>query len=273
MDAIILTGDHHTNSTVGLCPPGFELDDGGTYQLNKTQRWLWSYWKECWEEIAAFTTNAEKRTWIINGDAVDADNKGRSSQFVTNNKGTIQRMAVTALEPGLERVDRVYFVRGTDAHTGMNGEMEESLAQDIDITVKNGEVASWYHLRGIMCGMRLDVAHHTSMGSLAWTDKNAANKIAADAIMQYTLVDQKYPHLIVRSHVHRHADSYDNYPARAIILPAWQSMASYGAKLNPNRLSDVGMIAFLIDNGKIVGEKKIITKLHQIGRSVWTNQL
>lgn len=273
MEAIILTGDHHVNSTVGLCPPSFELDDGGTYQLNKTQRWMWAYWKECWEEAEEFTKGAKRSTWIVNGDALDFDHKGRSSQYVTNNKATVQRMAVEALEPGLEKVDRVYFIRGTDAHTGRDGEMEEQLAQDIDITVKNGEVASWYHLQGVICGMRVDVAHHTSMGGLAWTDKNAANKIAADAIMQYVLAGQKFPNLVVRSHVHRHADSHDNYPLRAMILPAWQSMTSYGAKLNPNRLSDIGMVVLLVEDGKIVGEKKMITKLAQTTRSVWTNQL
>jgi hypothetical protein len=273
MEAIILTGDHHVNSTVGLCPPSFELDDGGTYKLNKTQRWLWGYWNECWQEAEEFMKGAIRTTWIVNGDALDYDSKGRSSQYVTNNKATVQRMAVTAMEPGLIFVDRLYMIRGTDAHVGNNGEMEEALAQDIDITVKNGEVASWYHLQGVMCGMRVDVAHHTNMGGLAWTEKNAANKVAADAIMQYVLAEQKIPHLVVRSHVHRHADSYDNFPTRAVVLPAWQSMTAYGARLNPNRLSDVGMIVFLIDDGKIVAEKKMITKLHQIGRSVWTNQL
>ena len=273
MECIILTGDHHVNSTVGLCPPAFELDDGGTYQLNKTQRWLWGYWNECWQEVKSFAEGCERITWIVNGDALDYDAKGRSSQYITNNKATVLRMAVDAMQPGLEIADRLYVVRGTDAHTGRDGEMEEALAQDIDITVKNGKVSSWYHLQGVMAGMRVDVAHHTSMGGLAWTDKNAANKIAADAIMQYVLAGQKFPDLVIRSHVHRHADSHDNYPTRAIILPAWQSITAYGAKLNPNRLSDVGMIMFLIDNGKIVGEKKIITKLHQTGRSVWTNQL
>lgn len=279
MEAIILTGDHHVNSTVGLCPPGFELDDGGTYQLNKTQRWMWAYWKECWEEADKFITEAgisipiKRRTWIVNGDALDFDHKGRSSQYVTNNKATVQRMAITALEPGLVKVDRVYFIRGTDAHTGRDGEMEEQLAQDIDITVKNGEVASWYHLQGVMCGMRIDVAHHCSMGSMVWNEKNAANKVAVDAIMQYVLADQKYPHLVIRSHVHRHADSYDNYPLRSIILPAWQSMTAYGNRRNPNGLADIGMVVLLVDDGKIIDEKKMITKLAQNTRSVWTNQL
>lgn len=275
MIALILTGDHHVNSTVGLCPGSVTLDDGGTYTPNKTQRWLWGYWKECWQEARQFIQEAERSVWIMNGDLVDADHRGRSHQYITGNKSTINRIAIDAITPGLVLVDSVLVIRGTEAHVGKNAEMEETLANDIDIAVRNkeGNTASWYNYRGVLDGLRIDVAHHTSMGSLAWTEKNAANKVAADAIMQYTLSRNKLPNLVVRSHVHRTADSWDNYPTRAIILPAWQSMTSYGAKLNPNRLSDVGMVIFLIEDGKIVAEKKMIENLHQVTRTLWTNQL
>jgi hypothetical protein len=260
---------------VGLCPGSVTLDNKGTYTPNKTQRWLWSYWRECWQEAGQYTQDAEEVIWIMNGDLVDADHKNRSYQYVTGNKATIQSMAIDVIAPGLEIANKVLVIRGTEAHTGTNGEMEELLAKDIANAVvdNDGKTASWYNYRGVLDGLRIDVAHHTSMGGLAWTEKNAANKVAADAIMQYTLVGNKIPNLVVRSHVHRTADSYDNYPTRAVILPAWQSMTSYGARLNPNRLSDVGMVMLMIDDGKIVGEKKMIEKLHQVTRTLWTNQL
>ena len=280
MIALILTGDHHVNSTVGLCPGSVTLDDAGTYTPNRTQRWLWRYWRECWQEARQFIQDAERSVWIMNGDLVDADHKGRSHQYITGNKATITGMAADVIEPGLEVVDKVLIIRGTEAHTGTNGEMEEGLAKNIVkdnktevVTNEEAKTLSWYNYRGVLGGLRIDVAHHTSMGSLAWTEKNAANKVAADVVMQYTLAGNKMPNLAIRSHVHRTADSYDNYPTRAIILPAWQSMTSYGAKLNHNRLSDVGMVIFLIEDGKIVAEKKMIENLHQVTRTLWTNQL
>ena len=275
MIALILTGDHHTNSTVGLCPAHVTLDDGGTYTPNKTQRWLWSYWNDCWEEVKSFTQEADRVTWIINGDMVDKDHKGRSYQYITGNSATITNMAIDVLTPGLEVADQVLVIRGTDAHVGKDASMEEAVADDIDTVIRNKETktASWYHYRGVLGGLRIDISHHTNMGTLPWTSANAANKVAADAFMNYNLLGQKIPGLVVRSHVHKHADSYDNYPVRAVILPAWQSMTSYGARLNPNRISDIGMIIFLIDNGIIVKEKKMIEKLSQTGRNVWTNQL
>lgn len=273
--SVTIVSDLHVNSTVGLCPRSVNLDDGGTYRPNKTQRWMWNYWLDCWEQTKEFVQGVDVKILLVNGDAVDADHKGRSSQYITKNTSTILKMAVQVLEPGLSLVDKILFIRGTPAHTGKDAEMEEILADDITIAVRDEETgsASWWNYRGMIENMTVDFAHHTSMGTLAWTDKNAANKIAADAIMQYTLAGQRYPQLIVRSHVHRHADSHDNYPARAVITPAWQSMTGYGAKLNPNRLSDIGMITFLIDNNGIYNEKKLITKLSQNTRSVWTNRL
>jgi len=275
MKALILTGDHHTNSTVGLCPARVTLDDGGTYSPNKTQRWMWAFWNECWKEAALFTKSAESVTWIINGDMVDKDHKHRSYQYITGNPATIANMTIDTLAPGLEVADQVLVIRGTEAHVGTNGDMEEMVADDIDTTIRNKETgtASWYHYRGVFDGLRIDVSHHTSMGTLPWTSANAANKLAADAFMNYSLLGQKPPGLLVRSHVHKHADSHDNYPVRAVVLPAWQTMTSYGAKLNPNRISDIGMIIFLIDNGSIVKERKLIEKLSQTVKNVWTNQL
>lgn len=275
MQALILTGDHHANSTVGLCPGSITLDDEGTYTPNKTQRWLWRYWRECWQEAKAFTAQAERRIWIMNGDLVDTNRKDRSSQYITNNKATALKIALDVIAPGLDVVDTAMVIRGTDAHVGQNAWMEENIANDITgvkVITKDDKVSSWYHYRGVLDGLRLDVAHHTSMGTLPWTEKNAANKLAADAVIQYTLAGNKPPDLLVRSHVHKTADSYDNYPTRAVILPAWQSMTNYGTRLNPNRLSDIGMIIFLVENGKIVGEKKMIEKLSQ-PRNLWTNTL
>ena len=42
---VVFLGDTHCGSTVGLCPEeGLELDDGGWYQPNKAQHWLWANW-------------------------------------------------------------------------------------------------------------------------------------------------------------------------------------------------------------------------------------
>ena len=114
MEALILTGDHHTNSTVGLCTSRVTLDDGGTYSPNKTQRWMWAFWNECWQEAKAFTEEASRVTWIINGDMVDKDNKQRSYQYITGNPATIANMTIDTLAPGLEIADQVLVIRGSD---------------------------------------------------------------------------------------------------------------------------------------------------------------
>ena len=43
-----ITSDLHAGSTVAICPPRVQLDDGGEYHASKAQRWLWERWKDFW---------------------------------------------------------------------------------------------------------------------------------------------------------------------------------------------------------------------------------
>ena len=42
---VACVGDLHAGSTLGLCPlDGVEVDDGGRYSPNASQRQLWAWW-------------------------------------------------------------------------------------------------------------------------------------------------------------------------------------------------------------------------------------
>ena len=73
---VVCVGDTHCGSTVGLCPPeGLELDDGGLYEPNKSQHWLWNNWVEAWAAIKSVKRKNKKAKLhlILNGDLVDGD--------------------------------------------------------------------------------------------------------------------------------------------------------------------------------------------------------
>ena len=73
---VVCVGDTHCGSTVGLCPPeGLELDDGGMYEPNKAQRWLWDNWEQAWAEIKSIKRKNKKAKLhlIFNGDLIDGD--------------------------------------------------------------------------------------------------------------------------------------------------------------------------------------------------------
>jgi hypothetical protein len=60
------------------------------------------------------------------------------------------------------------------------------------------------------------------MGGMPRTERNAANHLAADLIMQYARRKEPLPDFAFRGHVHRVADSSYNYPVRALIGACWQ---------------------------------------------------
>lgn len=40
---VLVIGDLHCGSTVGLCPPGMGTFDGSTHGLNPIQEWIWEH--------------------------------------------------------------------------------------------------------------------------------------------------------------------------------------------------------------------------------------
>jgi len=249
--AVIITSDHHIGSSVALCPPRVELDDGGSYHPSDTQRWLWNGWLK-FIEWAKDVSQGYKPIAVFNGDLGELDTKKRSNQMVSMNKATILNMITEALEPMAQYADQMYFIRGTPAHVGKSSWLEE-VAADYDNTVCHAKsIRSHYQVRKSFDGVRVDIAHHGSMGNTFWTEKNSTNKAASEAMAEYAFkMEQKIPHLLIRGHNHRWSDSYDNYSTRAIYLPCWSGGTEYLHRLGKyNGVANVGGIVVLCDRGE-----------------------
>ena len=247
--SVIFTSDQHINSTVGLSLPAIELDDGWFYRSSRTQSWLWECWQDFWEQAGKLPG---RRVGIFNGDLGELDTKRRSNQLITVNKATILRHVLTVLEPALAVLDAVIIIRGTTAHVGKASWLEEAIANDLDLTIRPDGMGSWYHFRGSASGVRLDVAHHASMGGLPWTEKDAAGKVAKVIAWRYAVdLKQPLPHVAVRSHNHRYADSGRNYETFAVCLPAWTAITEYGYRLGKeNSIADIGGAWIVCEDGK-----------------------
>lgn len=270
--AFIAVSDTHINSTVGLCKPNVNLDDGGTYHLNTTQSWLWHNFKEFCQEVASI--QADRKIVYFGGDVSELDTKRRSVQLITANKATIEKMISNTLEPLYELGDSVIVIRGTQAHVGKGAWIEESFASDLDHVIKDPEhkTSSWYHMRCVIEGVRLDLAHHASLSSLPWGKGNAANNLAKKITWNY-LVDMKQPvpHLTIRAHNHRKAES-SSFETFVQFLPAWTSATEYAYRTgHENTLADIGGIIFLLDNHNWQ-KKEIIFKPVE-SRRVWAMKI
>lgn len=60
------------------------------------------------------------------------------------------------------------------------------------------------------------------MGTAQRTERNAANQLSADLIMQYARWKEAIPDFAFRGHVHRVSDSSINFPIRSVIGGCWQ---------------------------------------------------
>jgi hypothetical protein len=250
--AVIVVSDLHINSTVALSKPTVNLDDGGTYRASRIQRELWDSWLD-YVEKAKNLTKGYQRIVVFNGDVGELDTKRRSYQLTTINKATIIRAAIDTTEPLLEIADEILVIRGTPAHSGKGSWLEETIANDLDhvITPLDGSASSHYHARIVIAGVRFDFAHHGRMGNVRQTYKNAANRLTGDTIDKYRDNEWAIPNVIVRSHVHRRADSGRNYPALGLFTPSWQMITEFGYRIGAeNDLSDIGGDVFLCDGGE-----------------------
>lgn len=265
--AVIIVGDLHINSKVALSPPSVQLDEGDSHRASPGQRWLWRSWLDFWDQVEEDTKGYE-RIVVINGDIGELDTKRRSYQIITPNKADIIDMVLTTIEPAIQLADKVYIIRGTQAHTGKSAWLEEAIAKDLDNAVHDGS-ASWWHLRAVASGVRHDIAHHASMGGLPWTEKNAANKIATIIEYRYMVsMEQKPPHITLRSHNHRWNDSGDNFKTRAICLPCWCMPTEYVYRIGKeNQLADIGGVVVLCEDGEY--EVKKYKYIPPEGRRVW----
>jgi len=255
---LICVSDLHINSSVAICPPVVNLDDGGTYHASRGQRWLW----ECWKEFSlAVKTLSGRKVLLLCGDLGELDVKRRSNQLITVNKATILNIVLDTLAPLVDAVDSLIVIRGTMAHTGKSQWLEEAIARQYDHAVhdKACDNASWYHFRGEIGGVKVDAAHHVSMGGLPWTAPNAANKLAFRVMSAYSMdYKQAPPDYAYRAHNHRYADSGNNYECKAIILPCWSLITEFGYRVGRELdLADIGGVI----NGELIRYKPRIGRI------------
>ena len=246
---LAISSDQHTNSTVGLCPPSIELDDGGFYRPRGQQRQLWRHWLQYIERVKEVRDrHGGKLIAIFNGDTTDGDHH-KTRQIITRNRSTMVRIASNSLLPLVSESDLVMFTRGTAAHVGNSGEIEEEIAHDLGGWTNNTASYSHERLFFTINGVTLDIAHHAGMGGLPWTYKNAANKVASKSLIRSAEYKTKMPDLVIRSHNHRWADSYDNYPVRAVCVAGWQLRTEFISRIDADAIANIGAIIVTIYPG------------------------
>lgn len=253
---LAVVSDLHAGSTVALCPPEIALDDGGAYQSSPAQRWLWGHWLAFWDAVDAERKAHGAALYVaVNGDITDGDHHG-TTQILSGNP-TAQAAVVNAQMqvPLALKPDRMWFVRGTEAHVGKSAAFEERVAlglkkdgRPVVPCVETGTASHW-HARLDIYGVRVDLAHHGRVGQRPWTKPNVTMNMAAEIFYEHARHGIPHPHLAVRSHMHQFVDTGAAHPVRAIQTPAWQLPTAFIHRIAPGALADIGGLIITIFPG------------------------
>ena len=115
---IAAVGDTHCGSTVGLCPPIYELNGQGHREANTIQKWLWRSWIDYWHRIDALVEQHNADLWVVlNGDIVEGVHHG-TTQVVSLRVDDMMNIALSVLEPRVRKAKHLFVTKGTEAHVG-----------------------------------------------------------------------------------------------------------------------------------------------------------
>lgn len=254
---VVVTGDWHVNDTVGLCPPVFKREKESNHRPGRAVRALWRAWIEFWEIIAAKKEATGATVYAVaNGDLGDI-NKHDKTQLISGSEMEILDAMIDVAQPMTQVADHVFIVRGTAAHSGGCGKLEELLARDTLNAVKceDEKTASWWVLRAMFGGVRFDVTHHSPTASRRpWTRNAAAGRVGAIVAGRYVRngLAREIPRFAVYSHVHYHGYGSE-MGVEGRFIPPWKLVGGFGHRLgSAAHVEKVGGWWVLCEEGRVI---------------------
>lgn len=270
---LAITSDLHAGSTVALCPPEIDLDDGGAYKASRVQQWMWQSWADFWAKVQTVRREADADLYtLFNGDLVDGNHHG-TTQILSGNPNAQAAVVNACIQVPLSlKPEKIWVIRGTDAHVGQSACSEERIADGLRrdkrpiVTETYTKSASHWHARAEIHGWRFDFAHHGRVGTRPWTKPNVVINLAAEIFIEHAIEDfdanrePTAPHIAIRSHMHQFVDTGNAHRTRVIQTPAWQLATSFINRIAPGKLGEVGGIIVTIEPDRCPDVRPVIYK-------------
>jgi hypothetical protein len=223
---IVVVSDTHFGCQLAVCPEIVNLDGGGIYRASKYQKKLLGYWNYFWDEFVPSVIASEPFIFVHNGDVID----GVHHQSVTQISHNITDQVIIAIEmlkPIVKRAYRYYQIRGTEAHSGKSGQVEEGIAKSLGAIPDETGNASRYDLWLEFGNNKIltHFTHHIGTTNSAAYESTAVHKELIEAYTEAGRWGLKPPDLVIRSHRHRFYEvSVPSLKTNAIsvVTPAWQ---------------------------------------------------
>jgi len=249
---IIVTcvADTHPNSMAGLAPhSGLDLDGGGHYKPSVLQTWQYDKWLDFWNFTEGLMAKYDADLWVFDvGDGAD-DNKHSHYGLISVNQTDIINLGVAVRARPRELATEYIMFRGTEAHSGGYGYLEEQIAQRIQASRNAAGAYSWWSGLIECAGVLFDVQHHPKNRSYQpWTAGSAAAR--ESSYLEHVYARRQFPDIAIRAHVHHLEDTGGTHSIRTIFLPAWQMLTPYGSSRGEKGYSPIGGLVFLCQDGE-----------------------
>jgi hypothetical protein len=260
---LVVNSDIQVGSTLSVCPPRWNLFEGGTYRASPAQMIMYRQWVASANAVKDLLTEGRVRkrlVLVLNGEPVDNDHHG-TAQLITRTPQEQIDMSITLLDEWLQIVDYapkrgdcIYLVRGTSAHE--QGEVIEQIGRDIDGVIPYRKDSSplvkdgrYHHqkLRRTINGVLFDITHKGfGRGGRAWTRENGIRNALKSIYFDCLDTKQPIPEYVIRSHFHQYI--YDDYNGRlkrmwGCITPCWQLKTHFVNQVAGNdHLNTIGLV-------------------------------
>lgn len=227
MKRVLVLSDLHCGHVMGLTPP--------RYHQHEYQEKFWEWFRT---KVAVL---GKVDVLVVNGDAIDGKNTKAGGQHIYE-ASRIAQVDIAAECLSLVKAKRIYIVRGTEYHTGVEEDFENILSQQIGT-----DGVAYDALPINIGGLDFHFKHHTGNSSVPWTRGAAAVRSHVWQILERSLSGQKTPpDVSVRSHVHYFVQTRSSL-GTVLTTPALQLSSSYGVR-RCDGIHDVGFVYFDIEN-------------------------
>lgn len=210
---VVLTGDMHAGSDVGLLSPDAQVETIDSKEMkwepavrqNSWQEWTWSIWEKARKEVKVLA-GKDDIVVIHNGDATQG-NKYKESLLYLNMLKQAD-LAYCNLLPWItmKNVKKLRLIGGTISHEGFEYQGLQALQNRITMNHKNFNSRTIQHglfTIGEGRGILTDVAHRgPGTGSRSWLEGNVARYYLRDQVFRHKLGGYRAPDLFIRNHFH-----------------------------------------------------------------------
>ncbi len=175
---------------------------------------------------------------MLGGDLVEGRHHTQSELWTTTYKQQ-RDAAVSLLQPLSNGAVLIYGLRGTSVHAGDEGEDDQTVSEALGARCAN------YVWRLTIAGKRLFWAHHGAATSR--DPQNESNGLYADTKRHYEAALRAggpAPELVVHHHAHFSPTPVTAHGITAAICPCWKMQDEHGAKIGPERVPHIGVLAW-----------------------------